>query len=61
MNMAFPRIMGNIKKTYITPVFLLYSHITIRLSILLTSAMGGFLHTKQFCDTSWVSYNLTQF
>lgn len=22
---------------------------------------GGFLHTKQFCDPRWMSYNLTQF
>lgn len=43
------------------PVFLLYSHTTTTFSTLLTTDVGSFNHKKQFCDTNWVSDNLTQF
>lgn len=42
------------------PVFVLGTHITIILTTLL--APGAFSpHIMQFCDVSWVPYNLTQF
>ena len=47
-------------KNLVSFLFLLYFHTTATLTTLLKPDVG-FSLTKQFCDTSWVSYDLAQF
>ena len=61
MNMAFLRIMDNVKKIYTIPVFLLYSHITIRLTIFhilkFLLEYSWFTMLCSFCSIAkWISY-----
>lgn len=49
------------RKSHFSCVFLLTLRLSLCLQYFWHQLCAGFPHTKQFCNTDWVSYSLTQF